>query len=214
MAKRTRSSIRGCFVLGVAVCLASQAVTRNLNFSQLSPPGRRELLSAAAAGVLLTGYAPLALAKVDACKEGANNCFSTTSVGKNGMSTWKWPAGKTRSTAIADLRAVIEAYPKEGQGDVDKGGWSFAVDQLTDAGSGYARLEFQSGIGNFAKFFNGGKPFVDDLEVSVEPGSEAVGVRSASRLGDSDFAVNAKRINYLAAALRALGWDAPGVVVA
>jgi uncharacterized protein (DUF1499 family) len=51
--------------------------------------------------------------------------------------------------------------------------------------------------------------FVDDLEIAV--GAESVAVRSASRIGDSDFGVNAKRINYLAAALRANGWDAPAI---
>ena len=36
-------------------------------------------------------------------------------------------------------------------------------------------------------------------------------VRSSSRVGDSDFSVNAKRLNYIAEKLRAKGWDAPGV---
>ena len=78
------------------------------------------------------------------------------------------------------------------------------MDEL--ASSGYARLEFKSGIGNFAKFLNGGKPFVDDLEVLV--GDSSVSVKSASRIGDSDFGVNAKRLQYLAAALKAQGWEA------
>ena len=53
-----------------------------------------------------------------------------------------------------------------GQNKADEGGWSFAVDELDK--SGYARLEYKSGLGNMAKYFNGGKPFVDDLEVQVE----------------------------------------------
>eukprot|EP00965_Chrysotila_dentata_P010407 338787-Pleurochrysis_carterae.AAC.2 len=32
------------------------------------------------------------------------------------------------------------------------------VDELAD--KGYMRIEFRSGLGNFAKFLNGGKPFV------------------------------------------------------
>ena len=36
-------------------------------------------------------------------------------------------------------------------------------------------------------------------------------VKSASRVGDSDLGVNAKRLNYIAAALRAKSWDAPPV---
>lgn len=71
------------------------------------------------------------------------------------------------------------------------------------------KYEFKSGIGNFAKFFNGGKPFIDDFEVEV---NDNVQIRSSSRIGDSDFGVNAKRINYVADKLKAKGWTAPGVV--
>jgi len=93
-----------------------------------------------------------------------------------------------------------------GQDGVDKGGWAYAVDQLDDAG--YARLEFKSGIGKFAKFFNGGKPFVDDLELSLQNGE--VKVKSSSRIGKSDFGVNGKRLNFIAGQLRAKGWEASG----
>lgn len=83
-------------------------------------------------------------------------------------------------------------------------------DSLSPASSPtYARYEFKSGIGNFAKFFNGGKPFVDDFELSVEEAS--VCVRSSSRVGDSDLGVNAKRLNFIADALRTKGWAAPSI---
>jgi hypothetical protein len=39
--------------------------------------------------------------------------------------------------------------------------------------------------------FNAGKPFVDDLKVEVED-SGVVQIKSQSRVGDSDFGVNAK----------------------
>ena len=81
-----------------------------------------------------------------------------------------------------------------GQNKADEGGWSFAVDELD-----------KSGLGNMAKYFNGGKPFVDDLEVLV--GGDSVSVRSSSRIGDSDLGVNAKRLAYLAKDLKAKGWD-------
>jgi len=38
-----------------------------------------------------------------------------------------------------------------------------------------------------------------------------VEVRSSSRVGYLDYGVNAKRLNYIANALRSKGWDAPGV---
>lgn len=142
---------------------------------------------------------------VTACKPDANNCWSTASSGKTMMMPWTWPAGTSRDKAMTELKAVLDSYPQAGQDGVDLGGWSVAEDD----GKGFTRIEFKSGIGNFAKFFNGGKPFVDDLYVSVEPSN--VAIKSSSRVGDSDFGVNAKRLNYLAAALREKGWDAPGV---
>jgi len=108
---------------------------------------------------------------------------------------------------IADVRSVLESYPQTGQNDIEANGWSFAVDELSSGG--YARLEYKSKVGLFASMFNGGKPFVDDFEILVEP--TRVSVRSSSRVGDSDLGVNAKRINYIASKLRAKGWDAPAV---
>lgn len=184
--------------LGSALCLVAAALfAKSLWMPTFVQVGRREMLAIAVA-------APLpAVAAVEPCAVGANNCHSTASA----MKPWKWPTGTSRDVAIKELRTVIEAYPKEGQDGVDQGGWSFAVDDLSS--KGYARVEFLSGIGNFAKFFNGGKPFVDDFEVSVE--DDKVSVRSSSRVGDSDFGVNAKRINYIASGLRAKGWEASGV---
>jgi uncharacterized protein (DUF1499 family) len=44
---------------------------------------------------------------------------------------------------------------------------------------------------------NGGKPFVDDLVWEMGDSGE-VQVRSASRIGESDFNVNCKRLVFLA----------------
>ena len=168
---------------------------------------RRAMLGAVSSGVVVGTAQAASAAAVKPCTAGANNCWSTASTDKNAMKPWAFPKGAKKSDAISQLQEVVGAYPQAGQADVDKGGWTYAVDSL--ASDGYARLEFKSGIGNFAKFFNGGKPFVDDLEFSV--GDSAVGVRSSSRVGDSDFDVNKKRLNYIAQGLRAKGWDAPGV---
>ena len=58
--------------------------------------------------------------------------------------------------------------------------------------SGTARVEYKSsGKGPFAKLFNGGKPFTDDLRIEV--GSDGVvQIKSNSRVGDSDLGVNTK----------------------
>ena len=177
-----------------------------LTTSYQLPPmavSRRAAVGAAAAAIL-----PAAPAfALKACPPGANNCWSSASTDKTKMATWKWPSSVDRAAAIKTLSAVVDSYPQEGQSGVDLGGWSFADDQI--ASTGYARLEYKSGIGNFAKFFNNNKPFVDDLEFSVE--SAEVCIRSSSRVGDSDFGVNAKRINWIADKLREKGWAAPGV---
>ena len=137
---------------------------------------------------------------LELCDPKANNCVRTT---------WTPPAGTSKSDAIQGLRAALEAYPQQGQSDVDGGGWTIAVDDLK--GSGTARVEYRSsGKGNFAKFFNGGKPFVDDLKLEVDD-TGIVQVKSQSRVGDSDFGVNGKRVNYLAAILSAKGWNAPAI---
>ena len=162
---------------------------------------RRDLAQAIGIGAATT-LAPAAnAADIKACQKGANNCWSTASTDKTSLKPWTYPGKK--ADAVKQLRAALEAYPQAGQNKVDEGGWSFAVDELDK--SGYARLEYKSGLGNMAKYFNGGKPFVDDLEVLV--GGDSVSVRSSSRVGDSDLGVNAKRLAYLAKDLKAKGWD-------
>jgi Protein of unknown function (DUF1499) len=100
-------------------------------------------------------------------------------------------------------RVVLRNVHIYGQ-DVDGGGWTIAIDQLDRSGT--ARVEYRSsGKGFFAKVFNGGKPFVDDLNIEVDRSGQ-VQIRSQSRIGDSDLGVNAKRVSYLAALLKAKGW--------
>ena len=89
---------------------------------------------------------------------------------------------------------------------MDLRGWTIVEDDL--AKSGTARVEYRSGLGNFAKFLNGGKPFVDDLKVEIAD-SGAVEIRSASRVGESDLDVNRKRLQFLKKGVVAAGWSAP-----
>lgn len=134
---------------------------------------------------------------LDSCPRGSNNCLTTT---------WTPPAGIDAGAAASSLKKVIESYPMDGQNKVDLGGWTIVDDSF---GPGkVASVEYKSGIGNFAKFFNGGKPFVDDLKLEI--GTDGVvKVRSSSRVGDSDLGVNQKRLIYLADKLRGEGWTAP-----
>ena len=118
-------------------------------------------LGVAAAAVPLPAFAAPQLKE---CPKGVQNCYSTAS---GTIATWTWPKSSTKAQAIKDIEAVLDAYPQAGQAGVDGGGWARAVDELVE--NGYARFEFKSaGTGNLARFLNGGKPFVDDLEVQVE----------------------------------------------
>lgn len=132
---------------------------------------------------------------LEMCPPKANNCVRTT---------WTPPAGTSNADIVKAVRDTINSYPQEGQSDVDGGGWIITSDNLLD--SGLATIEYRSsGKGNFAKFFNGGRPFVDDLKLEFKDGK--VEVKSQSRVGDSDFGVNKKRVDYLAASLASKGWS-------
>jgi hypothetical protein len=108
------------------------------------------------------------------------------------------------TTLTHDNYAFLRLFT--GQDKADLGGWQIIEDDLE--GSGTARVEYKSGLGNFAKFLNGGKPFVDDLKLDIAS-SGVVEVRSSSRVGESDFDVNRKRLVYLANGLREAGWSVP-----
>jgi Protein of unknown function (DUF1499) len=129
-----------------------------------------------------------------ACPPRSQNCIRTT---------WKAPSG-TQDVYDSVLQ-LFESYPQDGQSEVDKGGWTIIEDDSKDK---MLRLEYKSGIGNFAKFFNGGKPFIDDVVVQVVD-SSVIEIRSSSRIGESDLGVNQKRLQFLVTKARELGWDAP-----
>lgn len=164
--------------------------------TQQSSCNRREMLSSIVATGLASAVVSQPANALEACKRGSQNCIRTT---------WTPPAGSSKAASIASLKKVLEAYPQEGQGKVDLGGWELVEDNFS---SGSARLEYKSGIGNFAKMFNGAKPFVDDLKLEIDD-SGVVEVRSSSRVGDSDLGVNQKRLAYLGNALKEAGWTIP-----
>jgi uncharacterized protein (DUF1499 family) len=137
----------------------------------------------------------------------APNCFcSTVSVEEDperSIPAWTWPKSTgddQQAKAFRELKEVIEAYTP-GQNGVDGGGFEI---QTFDATKGYLYVQFQA-------LKNG---YIDDVEFAVVNDQlldRAVQVRSSSRVGYLDFGVNAKRLNFIANALRAKGWDAQGV---
>jgi len=129
--------------------------------------------------------------------DGKPNCFSTTGDDLledrilTGVDTlikpWQPPASD--AAPFKSLVSVVKAY-KPGQGFIDGGG--FQVVKETDK---YLYVQFEA-----LK-----KGYIDDVEFAL--GNDGmVMVRSGSRVGQTDFAVNAKRLNYIAAGLREQGW--------
>ena len=67
--------------------------------------------------------------------------------------------------------------------------------RIVTANADYVYAEYESAL----------MGFVDDVEFYFEPGASVIQVRSASRVGYSDFGVNRKRIEDLRARLAAAG---------
>ena len=131
--------------------------------------------------------------------DGKPRCFSSTGDDLledrilTGVDTliqpWKPPSGD--ATPIKSVAKALSLY-QPGQGNIDGGG--FQVIKQSDT---YLYVQFEA-----LK-----KGYIDDVEFFLGTGG-VVQVRSSSRVGQTDFAVNAKRLNYLAAELRAVdgGW--------
>jgi hypothetical protein len=159
---------------------------------------RREMLSTSGMAIVgaVVGTVTQPANAINACPPRSNNCIRTT---------WTVPEGSAKNIAQS-METILNSYPQEGQADVDLGGWTLVENNLQSTGK--ARVEYSSGVGKFAKFFNGGKPFIDDLEVEIV-GDNKIELRSASRVGDSDFDVNKKRLLFLGGKAKALGWNVP-----
>ena len=167
------------------------------------PVSRRDAVSNTLASIAAVSL-PGAANAIQACPPGSKNCL---------RQTWTPPSSASAADATSQLRDALNAYPQEGQEDgrVDGGGYTIVTDTLgSDSASGSLALEYRSsGKGTFAKLFNGGKPFVDDL--IIEPNGKSFEFRSASRLGDSDFGVNGKRLAYIGGLLKGKGWSGVGL---
>lgn len=187
------------FSATILLSVASLSAAHAYSIKHQQSVGRRDVFSrvvSAGAAVAIVAAAGPANA-IDVCPKGTKNCINTK---------WSPPAGTDANAAAGTLKKIIESYPQEGQNKVDLGGWS-TVDGAYAPGKAVS-IEYTSGVGNFAKFFNGGKPFVDDLKLEI--GSDGgVDVRSSSRIGESDLGVNQKRLSYFVAKLRSEGWEAP-----
>ncbi|GAX14919.1 hypothetical protein FisN_UnNu050 [Fistulifera solaris] len=131
----------------------------------------------------------------------APNCFSSTIPDDpdHSVPAFIWPKDKDQEAAFLQLEQVLKKYTP-GQNGVDGGGFEI---RTVDAKKGYIYVQYEA-------LKNG---YIDDVEFAVIPGTpeRSVQVRSSSRIGYLDFGVNGKRLNFIANALRAEGWEAEGV---
>ncbi len=84
----------------------------------------------------------------------------------------------SKEEALADLKEIISQTKRA---------------RITEEKDGYIRAEYTSAIWRF----------VDDVEFFFDESAHVIQVRSASRLGKSDFGVNRKRMKAIAAAWKA-----------
>lgn len=130
------------------------------------------------------------------------NCFSSAATDEaHYLEPWRFASGGP-GKAFADLQAAVDAY-KPGKRGIDGGGFQV---QKADQERGYLYVQFESLT----------KGYKDDVEFLVRADAAGGGeggevrVRSASRQGQKDLGVNAKRLNSIAEELAKLdGWSAP-----
>jgi uncharacterized protein (DUF1499 family) len=146
--------------------------------------------------------------------DGNPNCFSTTGdllledrqmYGVDFLiPEWIPPTNKDdessrKLNSIDTIASVMQTY-EPGQGGIDGGG--FTVIKRTDS---YLYYQFEA-----LK-----KGYIDDVEFALIDSKNTAGgiqVRSASRVGVTDFGVNAIRLNYIAKQLQTkYGWSIPEI---
>ena len=147
--------------------------------------GSTDFILCLALGILMagcTGVRPSGLGVKDnklAPCPASPNCVSSQAVDREHSVP---PLAYTTDTpaAVADLKKIILTMKRS---------------RIVEEGGKYIHAEFTSAIWRF----------VDDVEFYADENARVIHVRSASRLGTSDFGVNRKRVEAIRAA-----WNAPG----
>jgi len=142
------------------------------------------LTSVLSLGILVagcTGSRPMTLGvhdgKLAPCPV-SPNCVSSQSNDKD-HAVEPIPFSGTSAETMTDLKKVLSGMPRA---------------RTVTATETYLHAEFTSALFRF----------VDDVEFWLDESARTVHLRSASRIGSSDFGVNRKRVEVLQAAMRAL----------
>jgi len=142
---------------------------------------------------------PITAKSLRSC-DGNPNCFSSTGDASLEdrqqygvdflVAPWTPPGDEADPLGVVE--GVVASY-EPGQGGID--------------GGGFALVEKKAGQYLYYQFEAMKKGYIDDVEFAVTPDVRGVQVRSASRVGVTDFGVNAVRLNYIAKQLVAKGWS-------
>lgn len=125
--------------------------------------------------------------------DGRPNCWCSSTPKKDNPARYLEPWEPPSDDSISDLKQVIDSY-EVGQQGIDGGG--FKVIEY-DQKAQYLYVQFQS--------YKYG--YIDDTEFWFNPEKKQFDVRSASRLGQSDLGVNAKRLECIGGRLeKEFGW--------
>jgi len=129
--------------------------------------------------------------------DGRPNCWCSSTPFEDNparyIKPWDSSNAASAGSSIADVKKVVDTY-EVGQKDIDGGG--FRIIEY-DQDKGYLYVQFQS-------YKNG---FIDDVEFWYNSNNKLFDIRSASRVGQSDLGVNAKRLEYIGTRLeKEFGW--------
>jgi uncharacterized protein (DUF1499 family) len=103
------------------------------------------------------------------------NCVSSKAQGKTHR-VEPFPFAGSAAEALARVKAAALSFPRT---------------KVVEEAPGYVHVTFTSAIFRF----------VDDVEFEVDEAAKVIHVRSASRVGRSDFGVNRKRVEAIRAKL-------------
>jgi uncharacterized protein (DUF1499 family) len=124
--------------------------------------------------------------------DGRPNCWCSSTPFQDNRARYVDP-WDSNGRSIQDMKKVVDTY-EVGQQGIDGGG--FKVMEY-DENKQYLYAQFQS--------YKSG--YIDDVEFWFNPEKKQFDVRSASRLGQSDLGVNAKRLEYIGGRLeKEFGW--------
>jgi uncharacterized protein (DUF1499 family) len=124
--------------------------------------------------------------------DGRPNCYCSSTPFRDAPARYIEPWG-SKDNSMEDIKKVIDTY-EVGQQGIDGGGFQIVE---YDKAKQYLYVQFQS--------YRFG--YIDDVEFWFNPTKLKYDVRSASRLGQSDLGVNAKRLEYIGGRLeREFGW--------